>query len=111
MIVLPNSVQHNQTSVISAPCGGVREVPRTEPAHVRRIQPAGYGRMTTHHGRLLSSVVNTAEMNTIFTLYRRIIRVYSRYGGVGGRKMHRGQANRKCTCTILLFAANDAVTC
>ena len=27
-----------------------------------------------------------------------------------GRKMHRGQANRKCTCTISLLTANGAVT-
>ena len=60
---------------------------------------------------MLSSEVNTAEMDTIFTLYRRIIRVYSRYGGVGGRKMHRGQANRKRTCTISLLAASDGVIC
>ena len=86
-------------------------MPRTEPAHVWPIQPAVYVKMTTQHEQLLSSEVNKAEMDTIFTLYRRIIRVYSRYGGVGGRKMHRGQANRKCTCTILLLAANDAVTC
>ena len=84
MIVLPNSVQHNQTSVISAPCGGVRKVPRTEPAHVWRIQPAVYATLTTHHEQMLSSEVNTAEMDTIFTLYRRIIRVYSRYGGALG---------------------------
>ena len=107
----PNSIQHSMPpSGIAASCAGVRGVPRPEPAHVRRIQPAVNVKMMTYHGRLLSPEVNKAEMDTIFTLYRRIIRLYSRYGGAGGRKMHRGQANRKCTCTISLLTANGAVT-